>query len=276
MSKGSLIWHSAIFLLIPKFYLCAQDKPDIQKLSSKRLIDKLEFVVGPSLCFNHGNMFINNFKGNYANGNYVQNRRITKVAYSIGAGAYHSVSKWLDVNARVLWEQKGSRAELNIPFSAVNNDREFITSEYTYNYLTIYLAPRILIGGKNKLAISCGGYYSTIKDEKVHESIHDTKNVFAPTEGTLMGRSWYVLGSDGGIVSSSFIPGMQSFEKNSFGASVGISYSTSIGGQHNISTQLIDNYGLQNANNKIYNNNLREKNHNLCLLLGYVFHRKDK
>jgi len=266
MTKGSIIWYSVIFLVIPKSHLCGQDKLGFQKLPHGKFIDKVELIVGPSVCLNHGNMFIDNY-----NENDVRNKRLAKIGYSIGVGAYHPVNHWLDINARVLWEQKGSKAELAHPLDPAI---QFINSEYTYDYLTIYFAPTVFIGQRKRIAISLGGYYGKINDEKGHASIYDTKNIVQPSEGSFRGRYWYSFRDDGSTYSISFIPGKQSFEKDDYGASVGISYNLPIGGTHNLSIQLIDNYGLFNINNKKYSNNLPEKNHNLCLLIAFIFNRK--
>src|SRR5260221_9825148 len=134
MSRESIIWYSVIFLLIPKLDLCAQGKPNFQNLSPKRFIDKVEFVVGPSLCFNYGNRFIDNYKD--AN---TQNKRLLNTGYCIGLGIYHPVRKWLDVNVRLMVEQKGTNSELTTRPAdpGAGNLVQTITYKYTYNYLTL-------------------------------------------------------------------------------------------------------------------------------------------
>jgi hypothetical protein len=108
------IYIFAVLIMISTHGWCQQNK--VYHLpKSKRFIDKVEFVIGTGLCFNHGNMFVENYRGEYANGNYVENKRLTKIGYSIGIGAYHPVNDWIDINVRVLWEQKGYKSELNTP-----------------------------------------------------------------------------------------------------------------------------------------------------------------
>ncbi len=86
-------------LLLISSPVFGQHDEDFKTVTPKRFIDKFEFVIGTGLCLNHGNMFIENYRGEYANGNYVENKRLTKVGYSIGIGAYHPVNDRLDINA---------------------------------------------------------------------------------------------------------------------------------------------------------------------------------
>lgn len=102
----------------------SQEVNTVQLPKPKRFIDKVEFVVGAGLCFNHGNMFVENYRGEFANGNYVENKRLTKIGYSIGLGVYHPVNDRIDINIRLLWEQKGYRSELNTTLSTAREFRE--------------------------------------------------------------------------------------------------------------------------------------------------------
>ncbi|MFM7856661.1 MAG: hypothetical protein ACKO96_33240, partial [Flammeovirgaceae bacterium] len=106
-----------------------QQAPALQLPKPKRFIEKLEFVLGTGLCFNYGNMFIENYRGEFANGNFVTNTRLTKAAFSVGVGVYHPVNDRVDVNVRIMWEQKGYRSELNNPL--LSDYRSFTESEYT-------------------------------------------------------------------------------------------------------------------------------------------------
>ena len=103
----------------------------------KRFIDRVEIFAGPSLCFNYGNRFLEN----YTDDN-VQNKRLLKIGYSFGVALYHPVSDKIYVHARVSFEQKGTRARLNLP---VYMGRLEIESEYDYRYLTVALAPRVFL-----------------------------------------------------------------------------------------------------------------------------------
>ena len=61
-----------------------QHEENYHQVEPKRFIDKVEFVVGTGLCFNYGSMFTENYRGDFANGNYVENKRLSKIAFSFG------------------------------------------------------------------------------------------------------------------------------------------------------------------------------------------------
>ncbi|QLH33331.1 MAG: hypothetical protein HWD62_13765 [Cyclobacteriaceae bacterium] len=72
----------------------------------KRFIDKIEVFAGLNLSLNYGNMFIENYRGVYANNNYVVNKRLLKSGYSFGVGAHHSFANSIALNVSVQFEQK--------------------------------------------------------------------------------------------------------------------------------------------------------------------------
>ena len=240
--------------------------------TTKRFIDKVEVFGGPSLSFNRGNMFIENYSDPI-----IQNKRLMKAGYSIGIGAYHPVKNWLDLNARVLFEHKGTRSQLNNPLNPVNDDSRLVTnSEYSYGYLTVCLTSNLFIGKRKNVSVLFGGYLSKIKSVRGFGSNFDTQGHITPTAGNFVGRYWYGFREDGAINSFTFIPGLQSFEENDFGLSIGMAYQIHIHGNHSLTVRLIDNYGLHNIYNKKFVENLPEKNHNLSLTLGYMFSRYEK
>ena len=82
--------------------------PEVQVPKRKRIIDKFEVFVGPSLSFNYGNKFLEN----YSDDN-ISNRRIPKPGYTFGLGIFHTINDRLDLNARLQYEQRGG--ERNLP-----------------------------------------------------------------------------------------------------------------------------------------------------------------
>lgn len=241
-----------------------QEINTVQLPKPKRLIDKVEVFVGPSLSFNYGNKFVENYKDEN-----VTNSRELKTGYTIGLGLYHATSKRIDLNLRFQYEQKGTKAELNKP---LGNDRQTIVSEYTYNYTNISIAPRYLIGRKTNLAVSFGGYFAMINSMKGQEKYSD------PSGGSVInnfiGRNWNVIDSDGAIRTWTFIPGLKSFNSYDYGLLLGFSYGIQLKEQHSLLIQLIDQYGLQPVYNSKYPENLLEKNHTISLVLSYLFYRK--
>jgi hypothetical protein len=179
----------------------------------KRLIDRVEVVVGAGLCFNTGNMFIENYRGIYANNNYVENKRLTKVCYSFGVGAYHVINDRIDINARILFERKGYSSELNNPLNPVNNNaRNYRTSDYNYTYWTVPITARLQIGQSKKFSILLGGYLSLINSVSGEESFYNTQDN-SRSASSFIGRTLIGFRADGGINSVAFIPGLQSFEQ---------------------------------------------------------------
>jgi hypothetical protein len=220
-------------------------------------------------------MFIENYRDEFANGNYIENKRFTKIGYSIGLGAYHPVNKWIDINVRVLWEQKGYRSELNTTLGS--KSREFRESDYTYNYFTIPVAAKLFIDKKRRFAISLGGYLSQLNSvaatEKFYNTLDNTR-----TASSFIGRTLVGFDADGGINTASFIPGLQGFEELDYGVVFGLSYDLKIKGNSSIVFQLLDNYGLANINKPNFTSipSPDEKNHTVSLMIGYVYQRKAK
>lgn len=259
------------FILIPILGV-SQQAPDFQAATSRRFIDRIEFVAGPSFSFNSGNKFVDNYKDDL-----MENKRLTKVGYSVGAGLYHPINSWLGVNGRILWEQKGSNAELNVPLNPVNNDaRQIIQSIYTYEYLTFAILPQAHLGNRRRLILSVGGYYSIINSVEGYEKVLTTDDNVT-LEGKFNGRSLRGFSATGEVNAISFIPGLQSFVENDYGITLGIGYLIGIGSQNSMIIQLVDNFGLQNINKPVaILENPPERNHTLSLIIGYVYSRPRK
>ena len=140
-------------LIVSNMIAIAQKiETDLEKYTPKpkRFIDKVEVFAGPSLSFNYGNKLVDNYS------DLIENKRLMKVGYSYGIGVYHPVKGRLDINARVLFEQKGTKSQLN---SYSYASRSIINSEYSYDYLTFYLAPTFLIGKRKNLRSFYFGSY---------------------------------------------------------------------------------------------------------------------
>lgn len=253
----------------------AQVAQDTQSIESKRFIDKVEIVIGTGLCFNHGNMFIENYRGEFANGNYVENTRLTKIGYSIGIGAYHPVNDRIDINVRVLWEQKGYRSELNTTLGS--KSRAFAESDYTYNYFTIPVTAKLFIDKKRRFAISFGGYLSQLNSVAATEKFYNTLDN-SRTVSSFIGRTLVGFDADGGINTASFIPGLQGFQELDYGLVFGFGYNLKINGYSSIVFQLVSNFGISNINKPNFTTipSPVEKNHIASLTIGYAYQRKTK
>lgn len=252
----------------------SQEENTIQLPKPKRFIDKVEFVVGAGLCFNHGNMFIENYRGEFANGNYLENKRLTKIGYSIGLGVYHPVNDRIDINIRLLWEQKGYRSELNTTLSTA---REFRESDYSYDYFTIPIIAKVYIDKKRRFAVSLGGYISQLNSVSATEKFYNT---FDNTRATasFFGRTLVAFDGNGGINTAAFIPGLQGFAEYDYGATLGLSYNLKLSEQSGLLFQLVDNFGFANVNKKNFTliASPEERNHNVSLFVGYTYQLKAK
>ena len=260
-------------LILVYFSVFSQEASKLRAPDQKRFIDRVEFVFGPSLSFNHGNRFVDNYKDDV-----MENKRLTSIGYSVGLGAYHPINNWLGINARIIWEQKGSRAELNVPLAPVNNDaRLIIESKYSYKYLTIAVLPQVYIGLKKRFTLSVGGYYSFINDVEGSEKVLTTDDNVT-LESHFKGRSLRGFRDDGSVNSIAFIPGIQSFEDHDYGITFGFGYLVKIKNNSSIMFQLIDNFGLRNINRPVdaLLNNPPEKNHTVSVIIGYLYMRPGK
>lgn len=271
-----------IVLASPAWLLAQEHHAELPRLpEKKRFIDKMELFAGPNASFNYGNKFVNNYKGEYTNGNYVENKRIMKPGYSIGLGVYHPIVDWLSINSSVLWEQKGSKARLDVPLNPVNDDRRLtIESTYTYKYLTITLAPILYIGNSKKWIVSLGGYYSFLKDVNGSEvtryfEIDYSTNPITTTdiriEDNFQGRKIRALRDDGGVNAITFIPWLGSFKKNDYGVTLGLGYSISIANSNSMLISLNSQLGLLNINEPVdilYNP--PEKNNTIAITIAYA------
>lgn len=261
-----LLFSSSVF---------GQHDKNFKTLTPKRFIDKIEFVIGTGLCFNHGNMFIENYRGEYANGNYVENKRLTKLSYSVGIGVYHPVTDRLNINLRLLWEQKGYKSELNS--SLFNNSRAFAESDYTYNYFTIPITAKLFLDKRKRFGVSLGGYVSQLNSVSATEKFYNTLDN-TRTSSSFIGRTLVAFDANGGINTASFIPGLQGFAAYDYGVIVGFNYQFKLGEKHGLVIQLIDNFGLANVNKMNFTliPSPDERNHTILLMLGYVYQRKSK
>lgn len=257
-----------IMFSILSFNAWAQ-QPDENHMPLK-FINKVEVFAGPSLNFNYGNKFIENYKDEN-----IENKRLLKVGYAVGIGLYHTITRRVEINARFQFEKKGTNAELEHPFSTVNKDeRQSITSDYSYSYLNFSLAPIFYVDDKKKLGLSIGGYFGKILKARGVITYYDLNSGSAVNDFT--GRLWQSFNSDGTINGSTFIPGLQAYEENDYGIVVGAHFRIPVGVMQSLTLSVVDQYGMKNINNNLFPENLPERNHSLYFIVGYTFNRKAK
>lgn len=253
-----------LFIILLLFFeqVSAQTSNEINDFNKKRFIDKVEVFAGPSLSFNYGNKFVENY-----NDENVTNERLLKPGYAFGVGVYHPISNRFDLNARLQYQQKGTKTELNTP--SLPDGRIISSDNYTYTYLTMIAAPQLNIGRKMNFMLSLGIYYSKIKEIKGTIRITDT-NGTANSEGSFEGRYFYDLRDDGIRQGFAWMPNLTSIENNDFGLVLSVGYKIPLKDKHLILIQLQDNFGIQNINkNNPYG--LEERNHSVILVIDYIF-----
>ena len=212
-------WHISVLAQTTEMALPQMPKP-------KRFIDKVEVFVGPSLSFNYGNKFIENYKDEN-----VRNKRLMKVGYTFGVGVYHPLKDWLDINLRIAYEEKGSKSKMNTPSLEIK-------PEYTYRYLTVCVAPKLFLGRDNKFTISLGGYYSFLRKVEGYEVVYSGTDVF---KEHFVGRNIRGLRSDGSVESITYISGLRSFQQYDYGLNVRCGYHLLLKNGKSISIEINDN-----------------------------------
>lgn len=229
-----------------------------------KFINKVELFAGPSLSFNYGNKFIENYKDEN-----IENKRFLKFGYTAGIGVYHTVSKKVQLNARFQYEQKGRKTELNTPLTSTS--RVINLKDYSYNYLTLAIAPQMMFGKNQQWIVSIGGYYGRIRGMKRYEKVENTLDN-TTSEGRDDGRSFEDVNSDGGVYTFTFIDRLRSFETNDFGITTSIGYAINVKKNQKLIVQLVDTFGLVNIN-KDNPYNQEENNHSVSILLSYTLER---
>jgi hypothetical protein len=230
-----------------------------------KFINKVEVFAGSALSFNYGNKFIENFKD--AN---IESRRLLKFGYVAGIGLHHAITKRVDINVRFQYEQKGRKTELNTPWTSTS--RVITYKDYSYNYLTMLIAPQIKLGQNQKWVVSIGAFYSKIKGMKRYERVSfDNQTI----EGNAKGRSFEDVDDNGGVYSGTWIPELQSFESDDYGIVGSLGYSVFLKKKQAMLIQLVDNFGLKNIN-KDNPYNQKEINHSISLMVSYILTRPIK
>lgn len=262
MSVTRIVSISFLFLFIISRELLAQGDENHMVL---KFINKVEVFAGPSLSFNYGNKFIENFKDEN-----IENRRLLISRYAIGIGLCHKLTNKIDLNFRMLYELKGTKTELVLPKNGT-----ITSSSYTYTYITFQAMARVWLGHNKKWFLALGGYYSKINSLKGYEKILDSKLNTVIKDEKFEGRYFVEVRDDGTISSSTWQPGLTGIERNDYGVLSSIGYVLPISEKSEITIQVIDSYGIANINrNNIFA--LKEKNHSISFLFAYALHRSSK
>ena len=194
---------------------------------SKKIINKVEIVAGPTLQFPNDNGFSERLK--QASMGTILTSFNSKYGYSLGAGLVHSLSNKFDITGRVLWERKGY-----IEKTFGINGFEYI-GDSKNDYLSLYIQPTFFLGKRKNMQIIGGLYYSWLQ------------GTFRTEKLSLNGQTT--------ISTTTNDPNLKS---NDFGLTLGAGYSIAIDTKSKIAFLLQGNYGLSkiiDINTLTINNN---------------------
>ncbi len=167
------------FLLVFIITANAQESP------SNNILNRFEFVVGPSFSKNKG---------------YLPDHD-SKTGYSVGVGYYQKFSKSFYLNFRTLYESKGTSA--TYPFGLSNMDGSIVNiddkSTSEFKYLTFYLLPTLKLGRNKNIHIGAGGYYSFLQSLSVtsYRTNSDTGEFIS--ENTSTDKGYFSPDYDAGV-----------------------------------------------------------------------------
>jgi len=134
--------------------LFGQDPSPVKK---GKVITHYELVFGAGALMNNG---------------YYSQYMTPKYGYSYGFGVGHSFSKSFELNARGLWELKGSKVKVNS--NGYSSDTGPIDETYyldtDFKYFTASLLPTFKLLRNKNLSIGAGGYYSWLRKASVNST----------------------------------------------------------------------------------------------------------
>jgi hypothetical protein len=261
MNKKTL---TIILLLFSVFRSYSQIDQSYELPKARRFIDRFEVFVGSNLSFNNGSKFVENYKDDF-----IENTRNSKIGFGLGVGAYHPISNRIGMQVRLMYEAKGTDSKMTTPTLEIN-------SKYDYRFLTLSIAPQILIGENKKFVGSLGAYLSRIQSCKGDIRVVDIQSG-ALFNSNFEGRQIRELRPNGSTNSLTIVPGLQSFEENEFGLIISFGYLLKISSKSELLIQLQNNFGLSSINKPIdITINPTEKNNCLYLMIGYVLSRSPK
>lgn len=132
----------------------------------KRLIDKVEVFVGPSLYFPDDN----GWSKRIYNGSQglTSSEFKKKFGYLAGFGITHSIGNHIEINGRLAWDRKGYLQE-DLTLGDNNNVYKYEANARN-DYLTGIIAPNYFIDKMKKFYLSSGIFYSHLSKSIIKET----------------------------------------------------------------------------------------------------------
>ena len=194
-------------------YATAQEpesKPDLSKLYPKRLVSKIEFLVGPSIIYPYGNEGF-------------EKARVIKLGFAANVGLVHVINSRLAINLKFRYENKGSKTVAYSP-NIPPPDRQKSIADVTLNYATVSLLPHYFIWKERKFYIAVGPYFGYLNIVKVSFEVY--------MNGVLSGQS--TSRPDPHLFNNAFDGGITTL----------IGYNIHINKKTDCSVQFLNNLGL--------------------------------
>lgn len=136
-------------LLTQSFTLSGQiNSEELSSLTPKSFVTQIEVIAGPGFS-------------NLGRGKNAPTDQVFNFVFSFGLGISHSLSKRFDLNAKIIFEQKGNKMDYISTFYDVNGPTtsRFIQGN-SISYVTGLMIPRCYLDTQRKLYMGLGGYLS--------------------------------------------------------------------------------------------------------------------
>ena len=241
-TKSYLFLCASILVGINVF---GQEANTDQLPKQRRFIDKVEFLIGPTLQFPDDNGFSERLK--QSSSGTILDSYNSKFGYSFGFGLSHSINDRIEIKAKILWEQKGFIEEKK-SISPTSPDFTFYKGDLKSDYITLGVAPVFYFSKNRKIQLYPGIYYSWLQGSFRKEELY-RNNQLTQTGSTTNDPSL----------------------KDDYGVSIGCGYAVSLKSNVNLLFGLQLNYGLAKITDL---NSLKISNNSIGLFIAYSINRK--
>jgi hypothetical protein len=178
-----------------------------------RSMDEIEILAGPSLVTLRG-------------GERLERGREAKVGYLFGLGMRHQINDKVSIGGKLLFDHKGMKQSYTVQYLDNNGIEQFgkYQGNQNFNFLTIPVLSRFLIGSKKSFFAEAGGFVSYLLQEKT--SFNNPNNGFIYTTTNT-----------------------HNYKPIDAGLSAGMGFIAPMSGKFRLSMQFLVNAGMVNINN---------------------------
>lgn len=139
----------------------AQQAPDVSGTTRKQLLSRVEIIGGPNFSFLRGNTSVDNT---------FENTRKIRNGISIGVGFYHRLNRSLDLNVKILYEQKGGISETVGAYYDTTSQslkQGTVQSNYRYDYYSMPILLDYRFGKRQQFSVGVGPFASYLQKQIV-------------------------------------------------------------------------------------------------------------